>query len=240
MNKIILSTLLVLFSCSLFAGTGDSISGEQKQIGIIYSPEYSYRTLKSNADGASIADFRNKTEIAKFGYSAGIRFSYLLSSKCGFEIQALFSDKGEQSKKVDLKNTVYISSQDKVPNNSSYVNHYYYLDIPLKINYHVTNNKNSFFLTAGASVNTFLFERTTTTIDNKDGSSEKYSSTSHPKFESVNLALLAGFGFDYHLTDQYSITLSPVFKHSITSITNSTVKGYLYSAGINAGLSYVF
>lgn len=242
MNKVICSALFFFLSVTVFSNTGDSIPIKEgkKQFGFVYSPEYAFRAIRGNAEEKTFLDSKDKIEIPKFGYSAGINFSYQLSNTCTFEIEALFSDKGERTKKYDLNNVVYISTQDKIPYRNSFVNHYYYLDVPFKINYYLISKKIKFYLTAGISANAFLFQKTVTTIDSKDGSSEKFISISHPNFQKVNFAMLAGLGMNYHLTDKYVLKLEPVYKRSITSIVNAPVKSYLYSAGINIGMAYQF
>jgi hypothetical protein len=245
MNKICAGLFFLLLPLSLYCNTGDtikkvdSINAEKMQLGLVYSPELAYRTLRSGADGKWMKDVRDTLEIPKFGYSAGISFSYQLSNKCTFEVEALFSDKGERTKKYELANEVY-GNQDKIPSKSSFVDHYYFLDIPLKINYYLITGKVKLFVSAGASVNTFLYQRTTAIIERKDGSEEKYSTVTHPNFEKLNFALLFGAGLNYDLTDKYVFKLEPVFKHAITPLVNAPVKSYLYSVGINLGISYKF
>lgn len=240
MNKLICQVLFLFLSSSLLSNNGDSIRADKKQIGAVYAPEYAFRNLKWNADSKIFADVRDTLEIAKFGYSAGLTFAYQLNNKCTFEVGALFSDKGERTKKYDLQNSIIIAEQDKVPSTASFINHYYYLDIPLKFNYYLYIKKVKFHLTAGFSTNAFLYQKTTTTIENKDGSSETSSSFYHPNFKKINFSLLAGFGINYNLTDKYVLRVEPLYKRSINSIVEAPVKSYLYSFGLNVGIAYIF
>jgi hypothetical protein len=247
MNKIISSFLFFILPFSLFCNaedsikTGDSLPIERKmQFGAIYSPELSYRMLKANADAKLMENIRDTMEIPKFGFSAGVNFSCKLTKKCYFEAEALFSDKGERTKQYNLGNTVKDETQDQIPSKSSFNNHYYYLDIPLKINYYLVNKKIKFFISGGLSINAFLYQKTSTTIENRDGSVDKMSAISHPKFEKVNFAALIGVGMSYDLTDKYIFKLEPVYKQSITSIVNTPIKSYLYSIGLNFGIARMF
>jgi hypothetical protein len=247
MNKIITSFLFLILPFSLFCNTedsvkiGDSLPTERKmQFGAIYSPELSYRMLKSNAGAKLMENVRDTMEIPKFGFSAGINFSCKLTKKCYFEAEALFSDKGERTKQYNLGNTVKDETLDRIPSKSSFINHYYYLDVPLKINYYLVNKKVKFFISAGLSVNTFLYQKTSTSIENRDGSVDKKNSISHPKLEKVNLAALFGAGINYDLTDKYTFKLEPIYKQSVTSIVNAPIKSYLYSIGINLGIARMF
>lgn len=242
MNKIICPILFLLLSISVFSKNDDTIKAGKRQFGLMYSPEYSFRSLRStsDADAKTSLEFRDKMDIPKFGYSAGINFSYQLSNKYSFEVQALFSDKGERTKKYDLQNPIIIASQDKIPYHISFINHYYYLDLPLKINYYLFVKKVKFYVTAGISANVFLFQKTTSTVDNKDGSSEISSSVSHPNFQKINFAVLLGLGMNYNITDKYVLKIEPVYKHSVISIVNAPIKSYLYSIGLNVGIARIF
>lgn len=219
---------------------GDSIKPDKRQVGFVYAPEYAYRTLKSAQDERWITETRDEVEVARFGYSTGINFAYKVTAKCMFEAQALFSDKGETVKNYELGNIAIASYLDRIPDKGALINHYYYLDVPLKLNYYLLNSNVKVYVTGGASVNYFLFQKTITILKFKDGSEEKYTSRSQPAFEKINIALLAGFGINYDLSDKYTLKIEPVFKHAITPVINAPVKTYLYSAGINFGVAYTF
>lgn len=247
MNKFSICFFLFILPLHLFCITGDSIKTgdsvphEKKiQFGFIYSPELSYHILKANADAKFMENIRDTMEIPKFGYSAGINFSYKLTNNFSFEVEALYSDKGERTKPYDLGNSVIKESMDKVVSKSSFNNHYYYLDVPLKINYYLINKKIKFFISGGLSVNTFLYQKISSTIENRDGSIDKTKSISHPKFEKINFAALVGIGLNYDLTDKYTFKIEPVYKQSFTSIVNAPIKNYLYSVGINLGIARMF
>ncbi len=249
MNKIINSSLFfLLLPFSLFCNTaGDSIKPadslppvKKMQFGVLYAPELAFRMLQSTADAKGMADIRNTLEVPKFGYSTGFNFSYQFTNKFIFEIEAIYTDKGERTKKYTLENVVSNEFQDRIPSKISFIHHYYYIDVPLKINYYLINKKIKFYITGGASINTFLYQKTTTITELKNGSDEKSNSISHPKFEKINLSVLAGFGINYDLTDNYTFRIEPTYKQSVTSIVNAPIKSYLYSFGINFGIAHLF
>ena len=239
--KIISYTLFLLFTSTLLGNTGDSTHPHKRQFGIIYSPEYAYRNLRSSSDDlSSIVSLRNDLEIPKFGYSTGFSFSYQPALNYAFEVQLLFSDKGEQTKKYEFRNAYDRLKEDRVPAYNSFVNHYYYLDVPLKLNYFIINKKVKLFLSAGISTNLFLYQKTNSTIENKNGSIEKVSNIYHPRFENINIAIITGFGMTYPMTDKCIFKIEPLYKRSITSVVNHPVKTYFYSIGVNFGLSFSF
>lgn len=239
MKQLILNCFLILFSSFLaLANSGDSTKPEKAQLGVIVSPDYCYRSLKANADGKWMADIRDTMEIPKVGYSLGVNMAYALSERFTFEIEALFSNKGENTKKYDLGNTPfpYVLSKSAI----SYKKSYYYLDVPLKLNYAISKGKVKFYLTGGASINTFLGQSTIITTDASNGTETSYIGKSQPKFQKINVAIIAGLGLNYALTDKYLIRVEPVYKRSINSIIDAPIKSYLYTVGINFGLACKF
>lgn len=238
MNKLLNTLLFLIAPCLVYCTTGDSVKPEKAQIGIILSPDYCYRTLKANTDGKWMADILDTMEIPKFGYSAGFNVAYAFNPRFTLEAELLFSNKGENTKKYDLGNTSFpnIQTSSKIV----YRKNYYYLDIPLKINYYLLTGKVKFFLTTGVSVNTFLGQSTFITTEYNDGAENSYIGKTQPPFEKINIAFLAGLGLNYDLTDRYSLKFEPIYKRSINSIINAPVKSYLYSIGLNLGIGYNF
>jgi hypothetical protein len=240
MNKFFSTILLIFLPFAMFCNTDDSVKTKKLQIGALYSPELCYRTLKATSRAKWIEDMRDTMEIPKFGYSAGVNLAYQLSNKFSFEVELLFSDKGERTKQYSLEYSAFSEPSLNPPSSVRFSNHYYYLDLPLKLNYYLIKKQVNFYLTTGISINTFLYQTTTSFIEKQDGSVEKTNSTTHPKFQKMNFAAMAGFGISYQLSDKYIFKLEPVFKHGITSIVNAPVKNYLYSVGVNVGIAYTF
>jgi hypothetical protein len=240
MNKIFKSILFLLLPVSVFCHERDSVRANKFQFGIIYSPEYCYRTLKTNAENNWIKEAADDLEIPKFGCSAGVGFGCKLFNKLMFEAEVLYADKGSKSKKNTFENNISIAASGKMPYKSNLVYHYQYIDVPLKLNYYLVNKKINFFVSAGVSVNIFLNQQTETLIEFKDGSSKKFKSSSTAGADNISLTALAGLGINYDFSDRCILKLEPVFKHSITPLANTPLKNYLYSMGINIGIAYTF
>jgi hypothetical protein len=240
MNKIFKSILFLLLPVTSFCHEGDSVRADKFQFGIIYSPEYCYRTLKTNAENNWLKEAADDLETAKFGYSTGISFGCKLSNKLMFEAEVLYADKGSKTKKNTFENNVSIAASEKIPHKSILIYHYQYIDVPLKLNYYFVNKKIDFFVSAGVSVNIFLNHQNEMLIEYKDGSSKKFNSNSTAGVDKINLAALVGFGINYDFSDRCILKLEPVFNHSLTPLANSPVKNYFYSLGINMGIAYRF
>jgi Outer membrane protein beta-barrel domain len=241
MNKVkMMKTIHLLFIIflpfTLFSETGDSVKTKKLQIGITYSPDYSYRKLKSDASGKLIADMRDTMEIGKYGFTTGVNIVYLITKKISIASGLLLSDKGERTKKYALGN----AASGVLPVNNRFIYHYMYLDIPIKANYYILTGKLKLFVTAGMSANIFLTQKTTSILDYNSRSSEKKTSTVESDFSKINLAYTAGLGIDYPISTKMNFKLEPVYRRSITSVINAPVKSYLYSVGLNVGLYYQF
>lgn len=221
-----------------FTQKTDSSAVRKKSIGFTFSPDYCYRTLRSDSSSQWIADSRNKREIPKFGYTIGLNFSLKLNKRLSLETGILLSDKGEKTEQTSLG---YISGQQVTSDQAIYYNfnyHYIYCDIPIKANYYILTKKAKIFLTAGVSSNIFLFQNVGTVLEYMDGHKERNSSFDNSGFYRINLAVLAGLGFEYALSDKLHMKFEPIFRHSLTSIINAPIKGYLYSVGMNSGVYY--
>ena len=241
MNRFFNCFLFVLIPFSVICNTSDSIHPRKMQLGVIYSPDYCYRTLKATGESKWMVAIRDTMEIPKFGYSTGVNFIYKIASRLSVETGLLFSDKGFQTKKYTPEGKINSSDPStKHPLKIAYLHHYYYLDVPIKLNYYIYLGKINFFLTAGLSVNTFLHQTVTTLTTYTDGKTDSKKATAPSPFEKLNVAVIGGFGMNYNLTDTYTLKIEPIYKRSITSIINAPVKSFLYTAGVNVGISCHF
>jgi hypothetical protein len=216
----------------------ESPKAKKVSVGLIFSPDYCYRTLKSDELSKLTADFRDTIEIHKFGYTTGLSLVYKFNNRIRFESGLLFSDKGEKTKPWTLN---AFDSGVVVPVKSEFSYGYNYLDIPFKVNYLVRDKKLKLFITGGLSANIFLSLKTTSIVEFEDGTTESYTSTgSGQGFDRINLAFLVGFAAEYELSKHLGLHIEPVYRRSITSVISSSLKDYLFSAGINTGVYYKF
>lgn len=105
------------------------------QIGINFSPDICFRTIKNN-DGSSFSELvveqRNIRETVKFGYSTGFNICYNIKKFVGLETGIQYSNKGYKTKKQDL---IFGPSDPSLPNQSELIYNYHYIDIPIKVNF---------------------------------------------------------------------------------------------------------
>ncbi len=212
----------------------DTLRKGEFEIGILFSPDYDFRKLKSDASSQAITDIRDTMETAKFGFTAGLNLAYHINKRLVMETGLLFSDRGEKTKKVSFTNV----PSGQLPIYFTYKYHYLYLDIPLKVDYYILTGKLKLYATAGASGNVFLMQKTTLLKGNDNGNTEKTSFASNSGFNRISVSILAGLGLDYSISNIIKLQIEPMYRRSLTSIVDAPVKSFLYSAGINFGLYY--
>jgi hypothetical protein len=236
MKKFVL--VLLLFPTLVFCQTTDKTA--RFTLGLSFSPDYCYRSLTSDSSGKFIKDLRDSTEIAKFGYTTGVNFSYIISKRFSVDAAILFSDKGEQMNKgFDVLNP--LNPEDPLLAAKLRINyHYYYLDVPIKINFNILTKKVKLYLTAGISPNIYLVYKSKSVLEFDNGHKKKSTSSGRGDYSDINLSVIGGIGFSYDFAKHWSFRLEPVYRRSVISIINTPVKGYLYSIGINTGVYYNF
>ncbi len=214
-----------LFPIIILSQPIDSLKFKKNNIGLTFSTDYCFRTIKTSAGSEQIFQSIDSIEVPKFGYTVGFNYIRNMSKKISISTGILFSDKGEKTKQIySSKTTIF-----------NYNNKYYYLDIPLKVDYRFFNKKIKFFMSAGISGNIFLIEKTTQTtgFTSDDVQNNFYN---HDGFSNMNMSVLASAGVDFPLINNWIFKIESVYRRSITPISNTPLKKYLYSLGINFGL----
>lgn len=230
MKKILIILLLLPL---LSTGQTDTLKKKKTEIGISFSPDIAYRSLKPDGSSSYIADIRDTLEIPKFGYTAGLNVGYTLSKKLSIEAAVLFSDRGERTEKYTTDAAITGQATTKY----AYNFHYYYLGIPLKADYFLITKKLRLYITAGISADFFLGE-TVSAITYTGNERTKENTFADPGFSKVNIGMLAGAGIRYPVGKRSEFFAEPVYRRSLTSITIAPVKSYLYSGGLTLGLYY--
>lgn len=209
--------LVLVIPFRVFSQTADSLHSRKLDIGFNYSADYSYRNVTAAESNKNIVAMYDSIEHGRYGSTFGLNGIYSFSDKISLSVGVLFSDKGEKTK-VAL-----------VDRKLSYLNHYYYLDIPLKGNYFVF--KKQIYLTGGISSNLFL----KSTIRDVD---QDKAENSNLTINKINMSYLGGIGFNQQLSDSWYFKSEVLYRHSINPIMKAPINRYLYSVGISAGFFY--
>lgn len=237
MNRFIIILLISLIHSIGFGQSVDSAKTSTRALVFYFSPEYSYRNLKSNNAEDVLINYRDTVEKPKFGYTAGVNILLNASKNISIETGILFSDRGQKTKKISLGNSV---SQTALPIYSTIINHFYYLGVPVKVNYYLISNNFKLFVSGGAQINVLMNQKTITLLEYSEKQPDKNSETTNDDYQKLNVALFAGIGLQQKLDNRSFFTVTPVYTHSIQSVTALPVKSYFYSIGINLALHILF
>ena len=224
---------------TIFSQEKDSTKASKFSIGLTFSPDYCYRNLKADASSQWIADNRNSYEIPKFGYTTGLNFSYRYNKRVSFGIGLLFSDKGEKTKNIATQWITPSGQPDPIlPIKLEYNFHYYYLDIPLQLDFNLISLvRGEFYFSASFSPNIFLSQETKSYSEYSDGRKEAGTFTT-VGYNAINLSFTAGIGYRARFSDKFFFKLEPKYRYSITSIIDAPIRGYLFSVGLDIGFYY--
>jgi len=211
-------------------------------IGVNFSPEYSYRMLKSTGkehEEINIDNWikhLNETETGKFGYTTGINAIYNFSKLFGIEIGVQYSVKGYQTKWTDL---IFMVPEPGLPDKYKHRYEYGYIDVPLKANFTFGENKLRYIATAGFATN-FLIEEKTIFVKKFGNKTEEQTNakiSSHTN--KFNISSIIGAGVEYKISDKVSVRAIPSFKFGlIRTYDVPYISMYLWSAGIDIGIFY--
>jgi len=233
MKTKITSLLFILVSAVVFGQTAEPVSSSKVSIGISFSPDYCYRSLHPKSSYQFGTEFRDTMEVAKLGYTTGLSLLYKPWDRISFETGLYFSDKGYKTKVIDLYD---INPPTHLAvNRAKTIYHYYYLDIPIKLNYYLLKGKVDLFVSAGVSANIYLSSRAIFKLEDPE---ETQTTSSSGDLSQLNMAVLIGGGVDYEISNRLNLRIEPIFRHAITPVVDAPIKEYQYSIGTNFGLYY--
>lgn len=246
-----LTVILFLISSSLFGQdtlAKKSTPTKRLLIGVSFSPDYCYRTLKSADDNISwIIRLRNESEVPKLGHTGGINVWYKISDRIGFQAGVLYSSKGYDYKKSKLTfgdeidpryGFVYSTQPPYGLEGNVYVKIHYnynYLDIPFKILFYCGEKRIRFIAATGVTTNIFLNAAHTSILSDDHGHRHKETTKDTYKYNSVNLSPIASVGIDFRLNKRINVSVGPFIAYGILSIDHET---YLWNAGFNVSCYY--
>lgn len=243
-----MKTIIIFFcfyTCAFYAQDSSSVKNPSKwQVGINGSADFCYRTLKS--DGSEFANqltaSYNNSDKPKAGYTTGISGVYNFNKTIGLQFGCLFSDKGFATKPIDLAVAAgtpprrgFVYTNYTSVTSVQYTYHYYYLDIPLRINFFAGKRKLRFIGSAGIIANIFLKEATTAYLTYANGGHGLEKGNDVTNYNRINLSPMVSAGMNYRLTNKISLRLESFSSYGILKITDSLVNAYLWNAGINIG-----
>jgi hypothetical protein len=229
------STAISLLAFCLIATIGfGQTSNKQKrfQVGIHAAPEVCYRSLYNNdssQQSAAIITLRNGYETVKLGYTGGLDLVFNLNSKFGFQAGLQLANRGYSTKKIDIESTTI---DPIVPQSVKYNYHFYYLEIPAKVNYSFGQNRMRLSTSAGLS-SAFLIKQNNTYIGFFKDSTTRQTLNSINTYKPFNIIATISAGIEYQLSPLTSFKIEPTFRYGLLNIIDAPISGHVYSGGVN-------
>lgn len=231
--------ILVLLPCVGLCQASDSIAYRRTSMGVLFSPDYCYRSLHYDAGNDWVSQRRNADEKPKYGFTAGITIRYVVNKRLALRSGIVYSDKGEKTKRQSLTWTA--SEPSSFPTHGVTTNHYRFFELPLALNYYFSLPKFRFYITMGGSFNIFLDRTTTIKLTYQNGDKSKSMSSADLGFRKITYSVMAGCGMDYRFNKRFMLNVEPSYRRALSSILQNDHAGdYLYSLGVNVGFYYLF
>ena len=222
--------LLIVFPLTVFCQTSDSLTKSKLTIGLSFSPDYCFRTIKNPNSSILLP------EIPSFGFTTGLNLIYNPNRRIGFETGLLFFDNTEKTKQYDL---IFSPYNPNNPTKNTFTWHYLNLGIPIKIHYLILTQRIKLYLSAGISANLLFVEKTNSILEYSDGHTEISNST-NTGLISMNFAAIGGLGVSYDLSDKFALKIEPTYRRFIfipSSLWGQSLGTY-HSTGLDIGLNY--
>lgn len=206
-------------------------------IGVMISPDFSYRVLNFSSSNQWVADRRDDKERGNFGFTTAIQAHFRLGNKLSLETGLSYANKSLKTKSEEL---TWTSDDPDFPSGSKTIYRYKYLAIPAIISYRFFDTgKISWFAAAGVSANVFLAKKTKVVTSYPDGETDSHASSKRTGYSTFNVSATLAAGIDYQFSKRFTFRAEPFFQRSLTSIVaDKEAKEYLFSFGVSTGVRY--
>ena len=234
--------LTVLAALPLLANAQDAKNNPGKKIavGVSFSPDHSYRTLKNNdgsSSGEMIIDIRNDIEKAKVGYTTGIILNIPVTGKLEIQTGVLYSGKGYKTPK---QATVFPIPGPGQPTHYESKSRFSYIDIPFKLNFITGAGKIKFIAGAGLSGGYLLSKSEIITFIYADGTRKKYDQYPDHDYNKFSLTSVISTGVEFKLKENITLRAEPTFRYGLLKIIDEPVSARLWNVGLNMGVNMQF
>ena len=230
--------LTILAALPLLANAQDAKNkmGKKIAVGVSFSPDYSYRTLKNN-DGSSssdmIIDIRNDIEKAKAGYATGFNLNIPITGKLEIQTGVLYSDKGY---KTPQRATVFPVPGPGQATHYKAKSSFSHIDIPFKVNFISGTGKVKFIAGAGLSAGYLLSKSEVITFIYADGTRKKYDQYPDHDYNKFSLTSVISTGVELKSKENITLRAEPTFRYGLLKIIDGPVSARLWNVGLNLGI----
>jgi hypothetical protein len=219
--------------------------------GINISPDYCFRTLKNN-DGSSTSAMiiaeRNKHELFKIGYTAGLNVCYNISRKAAIGLGVQYSNKGFKFSESgsdltfgDMNDPRYgfiYATATGIPDKIITNYNYHYIDIPLTAVFTFGQKRIQFVTRVGIAANILLSSNEITILKYPDGSKKRQTQDQLYDYRKLDISPTASIGIAYKISNKICMKIEPTFRYGLIKIIDSPVTGYLWNGGLNISCYY--
>lgn len=232
----IMKRLLIIFILTFpTLGLTQEIDNSKKfTVGINTNVNIGYRKLSAQDTYFDwIIDSRNEREIPGFGYSSGINSELYLIKNLSIDVSILFESKNYKTEPIEGL------FSDGTEVSLIFIYRHYYLSTPVKLNFTFLNqNKLSFYVAGGGSVNLFAYRRNKSIIKYIDKKNEVSKGTKAKDFNNYSISILAGLGINYDISELLRIKIEPILNYSNSPVKDAPIHESLQNAGLNFGLGF--
>lgn len=255
--KTIFIIVLVFVSFFAFGQSMENIvpkiGGGSILIGVNFSPDYCFRTVKSNSNNIYdqyFVNYANENEMPKLGYTTGINICFKRSNKFEIETGLQFSNKGYSTKEftgltygdmIDPRfGFIYATQLYDAPISIKFRINDLYLDVPFRVAVKYGTHKLKFIGGIGITTNIFLKLTQTAIIQYESGKqTRKTSDYNNTSINKIGFSATASIGVEYQAEKKIVLRAEPTFRYGLMKLYDSAVSTNLWNAGLNVGCYYV-
>jgi len=244
---------ILLFLIPLYCFSQDTASSKSKySIGFFFAPCYSYRTIIYEPSQVEIYNERNKRDMPAFGYSTGFVIQKCMHKKLNMSYGIMFTQFSFNVKKSILNYGSQIDNfydigylggiypplnpaDSLMPVYYSKTNNYFYLRMPISLNYDIKISQQHFFSSLSfMPIDIFIVNKNYFTFYYKDGSLFKVKD---PSFDASveeaknNLSLAFSFAFLTDVFDNNKLSISIFFNKQLFSYFSD--RGRFFQIGLS-------
>ena len=243
-SKNLLTIVILLLTASSFGQKKDTLPGKRFDVGINFSPTHCFRMLTFQSE------VRDYLDIPRYEYTAGASVRFTIKKRVQLESGVFYAKKGILTRPhYPLAGTYNGQFDPNLPVEEIYEYDYDYLELPIRVNLYLLNNRFKLYFTGGVSFNILVHYDHKLTEIYYNGEQHiispkgVYYSPHSLNYNKVVLATIIGLGGSVELSKRWFIEMEPLFQFSLgatarSSYNNAPISEHQYSFAINMGLGY--
>lgn len=219
-----------------------SVAQMDSAIDIAAGVDYSYRLLQGDSENGQFAkDSRDREEFPKLNYNVGVNYNGRISERLYWRSGVRFLTIGYQTRDMfgrwpsEIDPDGGFEIDPTLPRNLHLKWDYYFLQLPLGMRYHLSENRLNAFVEGSVVPSLFLNRRTSVTTG--DETKNYYTKETH--FGSYNPMHLVGafsLGASFDIDAKSQLFLQSTVRYHFTESIEAPLSEYLCSIGLEFGI----